>query len=156
MPPHTRPAPHSAAIVFWLNLFYVHFHTRSVASFRRFLGLEPKEVNYVWEKYLEDGDNFKQKHFMWALFFLRRYETEEAVGCRLNISTNSYRCHIWQVLHHLHSTMDEIDLKDRFNQLPPSGIFFGCLFALDGTECPIQRPHNYRTQRIYYSGRLKV
>ncbi len=34
--------------------------------------MEPKEVNYVFDKYLK---GYKPKHFIWALYFLRKYVT---------------------------------------------------------------------------------
>jgi len=139
----------------WLYLFSTYFHYRNVHVFRRFMGLEPTEVEYVFKKYFQDKHYYiQQQHLLWALYFLRRYETEESAAIKFHTSVKTFRLRVWQILHHLYRNMNEVSFADRLKQPMPNGIFNGCLFALDATECKIDRPGIYVIQHHFYSGKF--
>lgn len=140
----------------WLYTFSSYFQVRNVHIFRRFIGLEPTEVEYVFRKYFEDENyHIQRRHLLWALFFLRRYETEESAAIRFRTNVKTFRLRVWQIIHHLYRNLDEVFFEDRLDQQIPNGIFTGCLFALDGTECRIDRPGDNLVQWFFYSGKLK-
>lgn len=119
-------------------------------------GTRLEVAEYIFQKCFHVEKLSEEQHLLYVLHFLRHYETKIPGATAANLSDITHRKWVKTVLYHLHETLDEIHLNDRFDQEWPTGIFQCCLLTIDSTECPVGRSTDYEVQQTYYSGKKKT
>ena len=61
-------------------------------------GMEPKLVSIVWRKNNKDGENHEPKHLLWAMCFLKTYNTESSMAAMFHTNRMTYRTHMWNLV----------------------------------------------------------
>src|SRR5690242_2868765 len=71
-------------------------------SFRAHFGMSVAVCRQIW-LLLEESDCLPEKcvatFLLWALYFLKTYNTEDVASARFNCTPKTYRKWVWKVLH---------------------------------------------------------
>lgn len=122
--------------------------------FMALIGVKPFILTILWQKYKLSA-LLQPRHFLWTLNFLKEYSTTDSLSSKWNVSAKTYATAVFRTLHLLAENLNEVDFQDRLEGIPlfTWGLYSG---ALDATECPIERPKNWRIRRLLYSGKQKT
>ena len=114
---------------------------RENATMLSFFGVSMSIAAKIWDLIQPqlDDEKCKMKHLLWALVFIKCYDTE-AVLCRIVgwVDPKEYRTWVWYILKRVAALLESVILLDsRFDNWDGSSI---CLISIDGTDCPVMEP----------------
>lgn len=71
--------------------------------------MTPYELEFIWIKIKIDCMNTKpkdkKKHLLWAMNFMRVYETEDRNSMIWKVGRSNFRLHVFSVIGHLHNNL---------------------------------------------------
>jgi len=122
--------------------------------FRGNYGVSEGSFNLIVELLEWYDVTIKAKHVLWALYFLHNYPTQDIMETIFKTNKETLTSWIWKVIiiftEVIIPKFKIIDIDKR------TFLKYSTLsLVIDGTECPINRPSNNETQRLYYSGKKK-
>jgi hypothetical protein len=98
---------------------------------------------------------WKPKHLLWTLYFLKQYPIEDEVARRCKTSIPTFRKYFLIVLEDLLIKLRHfINPKARESFRAP-GLFQNISLIVDSSEFPVQRPVDAKLQTDLYSGKKK-
>jgi hypothetical protein len=106
--------------------------------YRRFFGLTPEQTKWLW-RMVEIPPKGTIIHLLWALHFLRAYDTVDALCHRLNVTAKTWRKWVWAMVAAIAQT-DMVSWEDRFQGMVPGAT---ALVTVDGTDCMIREPEPF-------------
>jgi len=134
----------------WPELFEEIFGLRyDERSWKSLFGLCVDAVEYLWVDVLRRSDVRHRKYLLWALHFLRCYNSNDTAHCLFGVTRNTYRVHVWKVIFALDRSLHSINFNERLHD-PELGNTFLCI---DTKVCPIRVDRtDWDTQKIWYDG----
>ena len=79
----------------------------SSCAFRSFFGTSPKTCASLW-KISNFPSKTRPKHLMWALMFLKSYDTEIKLSSLAGVSPKTFRKWIWVIIDEIGKTMHKV------------------------------------------------
>lgn len=90
--------------IFWnVGLSYTHHkpsdsHMVGHRVFKTFYGVSPNVCASIWSMITDKPQGCEQKHLLWALLFLKRYNTESINAAIVGVSEKTFREWTWQII----------------------------------------------------------
>jgi hypothetical protein len=149
---------------FWRDVVADKFSVRSVSSrqFSALTGLTEASAEYIWSKYCHNPFIYRnpqqcpqsEADFLMFTNFLKDYSVEDNLALYWRVGKSYFRNNNKYSLKYFSANLDEIRWENRHRFSPNEfSLFKDARIALDGTECPIQRPIMEPFQTWYYSGK---
>lgn len=142
---------------YWINIASAKLHARlNPRSFVSMFGMPPAVLPVIWTKISSSFKILKLKplHLLWLLNWLHLYQTEDASAILWRVARETFTKYRDSALFALHDTLDEVHWSDRFKDfVPTEGLFRGCTFSVDVTECELSRPNDKDIERLFWSGK---
>lgn len=133
----------------FLGVCEVDHPAQFLERFVSHFGVNVVQACFVWELLLTYVHQYKYSemvYFFWALYFLRRYQTEIEAATRWKVSENTYRKHMWDFVEAISKIPNVIDWEKRkIGSLP----YNRALVSIDGTDFEIVEPVNPRDKSWY-------
>ena len=103
------------------NKIHSHEGKRSVAAE---FGCSIRTIQFTWIL-CDFPTRTKPKHLLWALTFLKTYETEPLMARKFHCTRPTVRKYIWPIVEEISGRLDQM-VSDTFDDC----IFFFCLFSI--------------------------
>ena len=100
-----------AAATFVKNLTKKKSETEKLNTYQAHFGVSPEVTSKLWDLINNnEGKDLKVRptHLLWALFFLKSYDTEETMSSRIDVSRKTVRKWLEEVLLRLHDAKDKV------------------------------------------------
>ncbi|KAJ3117946.1 hypothetical protein HK098_006075 [Nowakowskiella sp. JEL0407] len=124
-----------------LGLKFARHHSGRTAKtankrFRALFGITPKICSLIWQSLVSKPSGSKPEHLLYALLFLKLYDTEHAHHAITGSDEKTFRKWTW-IFIELIADLDIIKWEDRHHLAPPNAHTF---VSLDGTDFKIAEP----------------
>jgi len=124
----------------------------SQRKFTSLFGVSRETYQILW-RVLHDcngqwPNSFQPKNLEWCLYFLKNYPTIHSMSVLWKADTKTLQKWIWKMIFCLIAKLNTISLENR------PYVDWDISIIVDGTECPIQRPHQH-DYVYFYSGKNK-
>ena len=77
-------------------------------SFMSAIGVMPEVLEVLWRRYGGGGEIPTRTKLLWAVNFLREYNTGDLLHCRWRVTRKTYCSWVWRVLKTLFRSMREV------------------------------------------------
>jgi len=135
------------------HIFELHGENITHRQVHSLYGVSMYTLIILWEilQKIEIPYSILPFHLLWTLNFLKNYPTCDNGASHYNCDVKTYRLYIWRTIFMLYLYFQTVDLNLRTIGTENCSI----KLAIDGTDCPIQRPSDWNVQKFFYSGYKK-